>query len=83
MKHSLSAFAVLAGALLCILGFARFCPAPDPEKGLRRVDLGGWKAPWADTISIAPIPPPAPIPREVHSRIYINAGMAPAADRVA
>lgn len=62
MKHSLSAFAVLAGALLCILVFARFCPAPDPEKGLRRVDLGGWKAPWADTISIAPIPPPAPIP---------------------
>ena len=40
MKHSLSAFAVLAAALLCIVAFARFCPPQQPEKGLRRIDLG-------------------------------------------
>ena len=28
------------------------------------------------------IPPPAPIPPDVYSRIYINAGMAPAVDCV-
>lgn len=61
MKHSLSAFAVLAAALLCIVAFARFCPPQQPEKGLRRIDLGAW-APRTDTLVIPPIPKPAPIP---------------------
>lgn len=61
MKHSLSAFAVLAAALLCIVAFARFCPPQQPEKGLRRIDLGAW-APRTDTLVIPPIPEPAPIP---------------------
>ena len=61
MKHSLSAFAVLAAALLCIVAFARFCPPQQPEKGLRRIDLGAW-APRTDTLALPPIPPPEPIP---------------------
>ncbi len=61
MKHSLSAFAVLAAALLCIVAFARYCPPQHPEKGLRRIDLGVW-APRTDTLVLPPIPPPAPIP---------------------
>ena len=61
MKHSLSAFAVLAAALLCIVAFARYCPPQHPEKGLRRIDLGVW-APRTDTIVLPPVPPPAPIP---------------------
>ena len=65
MKHSLSALAVLAAALLCILGFARFCPAQEPEKGLKRVDLPAWAWPLPDTLSIPPIPSPAPIPEPV------------------
>ena len=40
MRHSLSAFCVLAAALLCIAAFARFCPPQNPEKGLRRIELG-------------------------------------------
>lgn len=61
MKHSLSAFAVLAAALLCIVAFARYCPPQHPEKGLRRIDLGAW-APRTDTLVLPPVPPPAPIP---------------------
>ena len=61
MKHSLSAFAVLAAALLCIVAFARFCPPQHPDKGLRRIDLGAW-APRTDTLALPPIPPPEPIP---------------------
>lgn len=61
MKHSLSAFAVLAAALLCIVAFARYCPPQHPEKGLRRIDLGVW-APRTDTLVLPPVPPPAPIP---------------------
>ena len=61
MKHSLSAFAVLAAALLCIVAFAWYCPPQHPEKGLRRIDLGVW-APRTDTLVLPPIPPPAPIP---------------------
>ena len=62
MRHSLSAFAVLASALLCILAFARFCPPQDPERGLRRVDLGPLKARPADTLVLPAIPEPAPLP---------------------
>ena len=61
MKHSLSAFAVLAAALLCIVAFARYCPPQHPEKGLRHIDLGVW-APRTDTLVLPPVPPPAPIP---------------------
>ena len=61
MKHSLSAFAVLAAALLCIVAFARFCPPQHPDKGLRRIDLGAW-TPRTDTLALPPIPPPEPIP---------------------
>ena len=61
MKHSVSAFAVLAAALLCIVAFARYCPPQHPEKGLRRIDLGVW-APRTDTLVLPPVPPPAPIP---------------------
>ena len=61
MKHSLSAFAVLAAALLCIVAFARFCPPKHPDKGLRRIDLGAW-TPRTDTLALPPIPPPEPIP---------------------
>ena len=62
MRHALSAFAVLTAALLCILAFARFCPPQNPEKGLRRIDLGDWKPRLGDTLTAASIPPPAPIP---------------------
>lgn len=61
MKHSLSAFAVLAAALLCFVAFAWYCPPQQPDKGLRRIDLGAW-APRTDTLALPPIPPPAPIP---------------------
>lgn len=61
MKYSLSAFAVLTAALLCIVAFAWYCPPQHPEKGLRRIDLGAW-APRTDTLALPPIPPPAPIP---------------------
>ena len=59
MKHSLSAFGVLALALLCIVAFARFCPPQNPEKGLRRIALGDWQRLQVDTL---PIPVPEPIP---------------------
>ena len=62
MRHSLSAFCILAAALLCIAAFARFCPPQNPEKGLRRIELGAWAFPRTDTLAIPPIPPPAPIP---------------------
>lgn len=61
MKHSLSAFVVLAAALLCIVAFAWYCPPQHPGKGLRRIDLGTW-APRTDTLALPPVPPPAPIP---------------------
>lgn len=62
-KHSLSAFAVLTAALLCVVCFARFCPPQDPDKGLKRVRLGSLKRPKGDTLAIpGTIPPPAPIP---------------------
>ena len=59
MKHSLSAFGVLVAALLCIVAFARFCPPQNPEKGLRRIELGDWPRLQVDTL---PIPVPEPIP---------------------
>ena len=62
MKHSLAAFCVLAAALLCVVAFARFCPPQNPDKGLRRLDLGAWSAPGKDTLVLPPIPPPEPIP---------------------
>lgn len=61
MKHSLSAFAVLAAALLCVVAFAGYCPPQHPDKGLRRIDLGAW-APRTDTLALPPVPPPALIP---------------------
>lgn len=63
MKHALSAFAVLAAALLCVVCFARFYPPQNPEKGLRRINLGAWKPMLpGDSLTAASIPPPAPIP---------------------
>ena len=61
MRHSLSAFAVLAAALLCFICFARFCPAQNPERGLKRLDLGQ-RARRIDTLAIPPVPAPAPLP---------------------
>ena len=61
MKHSLSAFAVLFAALAAFVCFARFCPAQNPQKGLRRLDLSLLEK-RADTLAIPPVPEPAPLP---------------------
>ena len=61
MKHSLSAFAVLAAALLCIVAFARFCQPQHPGQGLRRISLGDWAWPQqTDTLAALPEPEPEP-----------------------
>ena len=63
MKHSLAAFCVLAGALLCFVAFARFCPPQEPDKGLRRLDLAALLPSPKDTVALPDtLPPPRPIP---------------------
>lgn len=64
MKHSLSAYAVLAGALLCFVAFARFCPAKDVENDLRRIDLSAWSPPPEDTAAMKNFLPPVVVPEE-------------------
>ena len=63
MRHSLAAFGVLAGALLGFVAFARFCPPQEPDKGLRRLDLGVLLPSPKDTVALPDtLPPPQPIP---------------------
>ena len=62
MKHSLSAFAVFTGALLCFAAFARYCPAEEPDHGLRRIDLSAWEPAKADTAAMKTFLPPVVVP---------------------
>ena len=60
MKHSLSAFFVLAAALLSFVAFAWFCPPEYPDRGLRRINLQTLGI-HKDTLPIPPIPLPEPL----------------------
>ena len=82
MKHSLSAFAVITGALLCFAAFARYCPAEEPEKGLRRIDLSAWEPAEVDTAAMKTFLPPVVVPEadardtSSHRILFVGDSMA-------
>lgn len=82
MKNSLSAFAVLTAALLCFVAFARYCPAEEPDKGVRRIDLSGWGPEEVDTAAMKSFLPPVTLPKydgpdtSSHRILFVGDSMA-------